>query len=87
MAESRRYDIHMVNGPLALNILRFVLPLAFTSVVNMLFNAVDVMVVGKFVGDTSQAAVTSTASLVTLMVNLFLGLGVFSLREKSVCPD
>jgi len=76
MAGTKRYDIDMVNGPLAGKIIRFALPLMAASIIQLFFNAADVMVVGKFVGDASQAAVTSTASLVTLMVNLFLGLGV-----------
>ncbi len=73
---AKQYDIDMVNGSLAPKIIRFALPLMAASIIQLFFNAADVMVVGKFVGDTSQAAVTSTASLVTLLINLFLGLGV-----------
>lgn len=75
MAEIKRYDIDMVNGLLAPKIIRFALPLMAASIIQLLFNAADVMVVGKFVGDTSQAAVTSTTPLITLMINLFLGVG------------
>lgn len=75
MSAEKRYDIDMVNGPLAPKIIRFALPLMAASIIQLFFNAADVMVVGKFVGDASQAAVTSTTSLITLMVNLFLGLG------------
>ena len=73
---AKQYDIDMVNGSLAPKIIRFALPLMAASIIQLFFNAADVMVVGKFVGDASQAAVTSTASLVTLLINLFLGLGV-----------
>ena len=76
MAGAKQYDIDMVNGALAPKIIRFALPLMAASIIQLFFNAADVMVVGKFVGDASQAAVTSTASLITLLINLFLGLGV-----------
>ena len=76
MAGARRYNIDMVNGPLASKILLFAMPLIAANLMNMLFNAADVAVVGKFVGDASQAAVTSSSPLVSLLVNLFQGLSV-----------
>ena len=72
----KRYDIDMVNGPLAGKIVRFALPLIMTSIIHHLYTAADVVVVGKFVGDEAQAAVTSVGPLVTLMIGLFMGLGV-----------
>lgn len=72
----KTYTIDMCNGPLAGKILRFALPLMAANILQLTFNAADVMVVGKFVGDTSQAAVTSTSSLINLLINLFVGLSV-----------
>jgi len=73
---TKRYEIDMCSGPLAGKILRFALPFMLANIIQLLFNAADVAVVGKFVGDASQAAVTSTGSLSTLLINLFMGLGV-----------
>ena len=74
--KTKRYEIDMTRGSLPINILRFALPFMAASIIQLLFNAADVVVVGKFVGDTSQAAVTSTGSLVNLLIGLFMGLGV-----------
>ena len=74
--KGKHYELDMCNGPLAGKILTFALPLMASSVLQLLFNAADVIVVGKFAGDTSLAAVTSTTSLINLLVNLFVGLSV-----------
>ena len=66
----------MTNGPLAGKILRFALPFMLANIIQLLFNAADVVVVGQFAGDAAQAAVTSTTSLINLLINLFVGLGV-----------
>lgn len=66
----------MCNGPLAPKILLFALPLMLSSILQLLFNAADVIVVGKFAGDASLAAVTSTGSLINLLINLFMGLSI-----------
>ncbi len=76
MSGTKRYEIDMCNGPLAGKILRFALPFMLANIIQLLFNAADVVVVGKFAGDTAQAAVTSTTSLINLLINLFVGLGV-----------
>ena len=76
MSNQKKYSIDMINGPLAGKILRFALPFMLANIIQLLFNAADVMVVGKFAGDTAQAAVSSTASLINLLINLFVGLGV-----------
>ncbi len=70
------FDMDMSHGPLGSKILRFALPLMASSILQLLFNAADVIVVGKFAGDASLAAVTSTGSLVNLLVNLFIGLSI-----------
>ena len=65
----------MCNGPLLSGILRFALPLILANVLQLAFNAADMIVVGKFSGsDTALAAVGATGSLVTLIVNLFIGI-------------
>lgn len=56
--------------------LLFALPLMASSLLQLLFNAADIIVVGRFAGDTSLAAVGSTTSIINLLVNLFIGLSV-----------
>ena len=72
----RRYQIDMCSGPLWNKILLFALPLMASSILQLLFNAADVVVVGRFVGKEALAAVGSNTSLINLMVNLFVGLSV-----------
>lgn len=76
MKTAKRNEIDMTHGPMGVNILHFAIPFMFASIMNLLFNAADVIVVGKFAGDHAQAAVTSTTSLINLLINVFLGLGV-----------
>lgn len=66
----------MVNGPLLGKILLFSFPLMLSSILQLLFNAADIIVVGRWAGDNSLAAVGSNTSLINLMVNLFVGLSV-----------
>lgn len=73
---SKRYEIDMCSGPLASKILRFAMPLMLASIIQLMFNAVDVVVVSRYVGDNAQAAVSSTSSLVNFLINLFGGLAV-----------
>ncbi len=74
----KRYEIDMTQGPLPPMILRFALPLILTSVLQLLYNAADIVVVGRFAKDAvyAQGAVGSTSSLINLLVNLFMGLSV-----------
>ena len=74
----KRYEIDMCNGPLLKKMLLFTLPLMASSLLQLLFNAADIIVVGRFAGDNSLAAVGSTSSLVMLLVNLFMGLSIGS---------
>ena len=71
----------MLKGNLLVNILYFTVPLILSGILQLLFNAIDMIVVGKFSGSTSMAAVSSTGSLINLITNLFIGLSVGS----SVC--
>lgn len=73
---SRRYEIDMSNGPILRKMLLFAVPLMCSSILQLLFNAADIVVVGKFAGDNSLAAVGSNASLISLLTNLFIGLSV-----------
>lgn len=73
---SKTYSIDMCNGPILPKLLRFTIPLMFSSILQLLFNAADVIVVGQFCGDNSLAAVGSTTSLINLLTNLFIGLSV-----------
>ena len=73
---AKSYEMDMCSGPLLRKILLFALPLAFSGVLQLLFNAADIVVVGRFTGSTAMAAVGSTTSLINLMVNLFIGLSV-----------
>lgn len=66
----------MCSGRIAGKMLMFAIPLMLSSILQLLFNAADVIVVGRFAGDNSLAAVGSTSSLVNLLTNVFLGLSV-----------
>lgn len=70
------YEIDMCNGALASKILMFSLPLMASSLLQLLFNAADIVVVGKFVGNQALAAVGSNTALVNLLISLFMGLSV-----------
>lgn len=69
-------QIDMCSGPLLGNILWYTVPIILTGVLQLLFNAADLVVVGQFSGSLSVAAVGATGSLTTLIVNLFVGLSV-----------
>ncbi len=73
---AKKYEMDMTSGPILSKMLMFALPLMLSSVLQLLFNAADVIVVGKFAGDNSLAAVGCTGSLVNLLINLFVGLSV-----------
>ncbi len=69
-------NVDMINGSMPLNMIRFVIPIILTGVLQLLFNACDLIVVGQFAGDTSLAAVGATGALINLLVNAFIGLSV-----------
>ena len=75
-ANVKKYQIDMCSGPLAGKILLFALPLMASSVLQLLFNAADVIVVGRFVGKEALAAVGSNTSLINLLINILVGLSV-----------
>lgn len=71
-----KYEMDMCTGSILKKMLLFAVPLMFSSILQLLFNAADIVVVGRFAGDNSLAAVGSTSSLINLLVNLFVGLSV-----------
>ncbi len=72
----KRYEMDMTQGALLPEILLFSGPLILTGVLQLLYNAADIVVVGRFAGATSLAAVGSTGSLINLIINIFMGLSV-----------
>lgn len=66
----------MCNGPLLGKILRFAVPLMLSGVLQLFFNAADIVVVGRFTGHTALAAVGSTGALINLLINVFVGLSI-----------
>ena len=73
---AKSYEIDMCSGPLVPKIIQFAVPLMLSGILQLLFNAADIVVVGQFTGHTAMAAVGSTTSLNNLIVNIFLGLSV-----------
>ena len=76
MSREKRYEMDLCSGAILPKLLRFTLPLVCSSNLQLLFNAADIIVVGRFAGDASLAAVGSNAALINLLVNLFIGLSV-----------
>ena len=75
MAQTSR-SADLTSGPMLQKIILFSIPLAASSILQLLFNAADVVVVGRFAGSTALAAVGSNGSLINLLVNLFVGLSL-----------
>lgn len=71
-----KYEIDMCNGPLTGKILLFYIPLMLSGILQLLFNAADIIVVGRYAGPDALAAVGSTSSLINLIINLFIGLSI-----------
>ena len=74
----KSYEIDMIHGPILPKLLQFAVPLMCSSVLQLLFNAADIVVVGRWAGDNSLAAVGSNSALIGLLTNLFIGLAVGS---------
>lgn len=66
----------ILNGPLLSNIITYTIPIILTSVLQLLFNAADLVIVGRFRGSTAVGAVGATSDITMLIVNLFIGLSV-----------
>lgn len=74
--KNKSYEIDMCNGPILGKMLKFAMPLMLSSMLQLLFNAADIIVVGRFAGDNSLAAVGSNTALINLLTNLFIGLSI-----------
>jgi len=71
---SKKHDMDMCNGSLFSKILSFALPIIAMSILQLLFNAADMITVGRFSGKEALAAVGATSALINLIVNTFMGL-------------
>lgn len=72
----KTYEIDMCHGPLLGKILIFSIPLMLSGILQLLFNAADIIVLGQYAGKECLAAVGSTSSLINLLINVFVGLSV-----------
>lgn len=73
---SRNRDMDMCSGPLFTKILIFALPIMAMNILQLMFNAADMIVIGRFSGKQALAAVGATGALINLLVNFFMGLSV-----------
>ena len=76
MKRIKKHQRSMLEGPLLSGVITYTIPIILTSVLQLLFNAADLVVVGRFCGSVSVGAVGATGSLTALLVNLFVGLSV-----------
>lgn len=67
-----KYEMDMCSGSILKKMLLFTLPLMCSSILQLLFNAADIIVVGNFAGDNALAAVGSNTALINLLTNFFL---------------
>ena len=74
--KKNKYEIDMCNGTIMDKLISFALPLMVSSILQLLFNAVDIIVVGRFTGSQALAAVGSTTALINMLVNLFIGVSL-----------
>ena len=74
--EKSKYEVDMTQGSISRHLVRFSVTVAITSVLQLLYNTVDTIVVGQFAGEKALAAVGSTGSLINLLITLFIGLSV-----------
>ena len=73
--KSSKYEIDMCNGSIMDKLISFSLPLMLSGILQLMFNAVDIIVVGRFSGKQALAAVGSTTALINVFTNLFIGTG------------
>lgn len=92
----KRFELDMCSGPLLGKTLVFALPLMLSGILQLLFNAADMIVVGHANGPTALAAVGATSSLINLLINLFIGLSVganvlvahfFAAKQEKDCKE
>ena len=71
-----KYEIDMCNGTIMDKLISFSVPLMLSGILQLMFNAVDIIVVGRFTGSTALAAVGSTTALISTFTNLFIGVSL-----------
>ena len=74
--KQNKYEIDMCHGTIMDKLISFALPLMLSSILQLMFNAVDVIVVGRFSGSQALAAVGSTTALINTFTNLFIGVSL-----------
>ena len=74
--KSNKYEIDMCNGSIMDKLISFSLPLMVSGMLQLMFNAVDIVVVGRFTGSSALAAVGSTTALIAVFTNLFIGISL-----------
>ena len=89
--KKNKFEIDMCNGSIMDKLISFSLPLMLTSILQLMFNAVDIIVVGRFSGSQALAAVGSTTALINIFTNLFivisLGANVLAARYYAAGRD
>ena len=78
MKQTKSFEIDMCNGTLMDKLISFSIPLMLSGILQLMFNAVDIIVVGRFAGSESLAAVGSTTALINVFTNLFIGISLGS---------
>ena len=74
--KNNKYEIDMCNGTIMYKLISFALPLMISGMLQLMFNAVDIIVVGRFTGSQALAAVGSTTALICTFTNLFIGVSL-----------
>lgn len=74
--KKNRFEIDMCNGSIMNKLISFSIPLMISGILQLAFNAVDIVVVGRFSGSESLAAVGSTTALINVFTNLFIGISL-----------
>ena len=74
--KQNKYEIDMCNGSIMDKLISFSLPLMLSGILQLMFNAVDIVVVGRFSGSSALAAVGSTTALINVFTNLFIGVSL-----------
>ena len=74
--KNNKYEIDMCNGSFMDKLISFSIPLMLSGILQLMFNAVDIIVVGQFTGSEALAAVGSTTALIAVFTNLFIGISL-----------
>ena len=74
--KNNKYEIDMCNGTIMDKLVSFSLPLMLSGILQLMFNTVDIIVVGQFTGSEALAAVGSTTALIAVFTNLFIGISL-----------